>query len=513
MRLSRRLVPVLAAFGLLAAGCGHTLPSPQAEGTAHLVPTAPGSAARPEPHPGDTANPSPGPKEQRLAVDRRRHHAGVASGGPHAPYNYAPSVMADGGSYRMWWCSQLPGFGPAGDDILYATSDALSGGFHGAGGGAATPVFHGSRGGFDSKHTCDPSVLRMDGTYYLYYTGSTGDPQHGNSIGVATSTDGIHFSRANNGRPIVTPAEDTRRDNSYGVGQPSVVLVDNWYYLMFTDTTGKDAGWNGAGQFVVRAKDPLFTDNVQVLTETGFSDVASTMAVRQRAIVDAFSSDWMWVDALDAFAVAHETSSGTTITFWNKNFTRNPYVPIEITGAWKEGPGLVRDSKGHAPASDSDPCGRVPFDLVRATRDTSAPTGLSHFGVDVHGVKGCSDPGEALRLLDGFAVPSPQRTIDIVTGGVLVEVERRSVAERLARQVLDAAPSGLSGVKPAVTIGGGLPALRAPDRPIAILLPDGSLCPIGSKAAAKANSSQILTVTAKQWDSHSKGPDLSSLRE
>lgn len=510
MRTSRRLLPVLLACAVLVAGCGgaSTL-VPQADATA---PAAPGSAARPAPQAGATANPSPGPTERALALDRRREHGGIASGGPHAPYNYAPSVMADGGGYRMWWCSQLPGFGPAGDDILYATSDSLTRTFHGAGGQAATPVFHGSNGGFDSKHTCDPSVIRVHGTYYLYYTGSTGDPRHGNSIGVATSTDGVHFRRANHGRPIVTPAEDTRRDNAYGVGQPSALFLDGWYYLLFTDTTGADAGWNGAGQFVVRARDPLFSRGVQVLTDSGFTDSGSTMAVRQRAIVDAFSSDWMWVDALDAFAVAHETAAGTTITFWDKDFTRNPYLPVEIGGPWEEGPGLVRGPEGHAPVSASDPCGRVPFDVVRATRNKAAPTGLSLFGVDAHGLRACARKAQALALLDGYALPSPHRTVDIVTAGTLVEVQRRSVAEKLVRRVLPEPVPGLDGVTPAARITAGLPALRSPDRPLALLLPDGRLCPIGSAAAARANSSPVRTVPTARWDAHPRGPDLTGLR-
>lgn len=513
MRSRIRLpAPALLVGLVLVAACGRTLPTAQADGTDPMVPTAPGAAARPTPRPGATADPSPAPEAAALTVDRHRHHADVASGGQHAPYNYAPSVMADDGTYRMWWCSQLPGVGPSGDDILYGTAGSLQRPFHGAGGGSATPVFHGSSDGFDSVHTCDPSVLRVHGTYYLYYTGSTGEQDHGNSIGVATSEDGVHFTRVGKGRPIVTPAEDTHRDNGYGVGQPSVVFLDGWYYLMFTDTTGKGAGWNGAGQFVVRASNPTFTTNVQVLSDSGFSDADSTMAVRERAVVDAFSADWMWVDALDAFAIAHETSAGTTITFWDKDFTHNPYRPIEIGGAWQEGPGLVRSPQGHAPASGSDPCGRVPFDVVRATRNASSPTGLSEFGLDVHGVRGCRGQEQALALLGGFALPSPRRTMDIVSDGKVVEVERRSVAEKLAKAVLDKPVAGLRRAHPAMTIRPGVPALRAPGRPLALLLPDGRVCAIGSAAAAKANGSTIKDVTDAEWDSHPLGADLSSLR-
>src|SRR2546430_9373709 len=43
----------------------------------------------------------------------------------------------------------------------------------------------------------------------------------GNSIGLATSTDGVHWSRAAGGRPILGPSHDVHRANVYGAGQPS----------------------------------------------------------------------------------------------------------------------------------------------------------------------------------------------------------------------------------------------------------------------------------------------------
>jgi hypothetical protein len=360
-----------------------------------------------------------------LATDRGRGGTGVvASGGPAAPYNYGPTVLVQGGRYRMWWCSQLPGVGAPGDDVLYAESSSPDGPFTGPDGRPATPVFTGGGTGFDAVHTCDPSVISVGGLTYLYYTGAAGDHARGNAIGVAVSRDGLTWAPAAGGQPIVLPADDVTRENAYGAGQPSAVYLDGWYYLMFTDTTGRAGGWNGAGQFVIRAKDPVFRSGVQVLTDSGFAAVSDAKAPRTRSIVDAFSADWMWVDALGAFAVAHETAEGTTITFWDRDFTWHPYQPVVVGGPWREGPGLVRRPDGHAPVSVGDPCGRVPVDLVRATRDAPAPTDLAHFGIDLHRVTGCRDA--AVR--NGYALPAPPGTVDLV-GGALVRVERRSVAD------------------------------------------------------------------------------------
>ncbi len=89
-------------------------------------------------------------------------------------------------------------------------------------------------------HTCDPSIIRVDGSYYLYYGGNCdsniypscpgffysyfvvicildhtfaiGNPQYLTMIGVALgSDDGMTFSRLNNGNPIVVWKGDGRK--------------------------------------------------------------------------------------------------------------------------------------------------------------------------------------------------------------------------------------------------------------------------------------------------------------
>ncbi|MGH3450650.1 MAG: beta-xylosidase, partial [Haloechinothrix sp.] len=348
----------------------------------------------------------------RLTTTKHRQSTGVvAEGGADAPYNYGPTVMLDGELTRMWWCSQYGKARPAGDDILYATTRSLTEKFTGPGGRIPRAVFSGRPGGFDGMHTCDPSVVKVDGVYYLYYTGAKGAHSFGNAIGLATSRDGIHWTRANGGKPIIGPAGDTERDNSYGAGQPAVVFLDGWFYLMFTDTTGLVAGWNGAGQFLLRAPDPTFTAGVEALGPTGFRRVPRTATPRETSLVDAFSADLMWVEVLDAFVIAHQTADGTTLTFWNRDFTASPHPPLALPGPWAEGPGLVRTRHGHAPISAHDPCGTIAFDVVRATADRGAPTNLRHFGMDVHGGSGCAQQEGAMRVLNGYAMPSPESTM------------------------------------------------------------------------------------------------------
>jgi hypothetical protein len=440
-----------------------------------------------------------------LTTANYRDSGVVVSGGSPAPYNYAPSVMQDGGGYRVWWCSQVPGVGP-GDDILYASASAVDGPFTADGGAPAVPVFTGQPGAFDAIHTCDPSVIKVGSTYYLYYTGAEDDHTRGNAVGVASSTNGLAWRRENGGRPIVTASGAVHRDNSYGAGQPSAIYLDGWFYLMFTDTTATRAGWNGAGQFVLRARNPEFSEQVQSLTDAGFVPVGMGVP---RSVVDAFSADWMWVDALGAFAIAHQTADGTTITFWDADFRRQPAPPVVIPGPWQEGPGLLRRPDGHARVSTSDPCGTVAVDVFRATALRPAPTDIRHFGEDLTGLDACAQPRSARAVLDGFGVPSPVRTIDIVHGGARVRVDRRSVAQLLVPKILDNWVQGLEGLPLLGTIHAGAPALRAPSGEVALQDDKGRLWPVAPGAVA-ANGSTLIDVTPQQWDAYPHG-DLSTM--
>ncbi|MFC7343748.1 beta-xylosidase [Saccharopolyspora griseoalba] len=450
-----------------------------------VVLTASGCAVPGSPE-REPTRPVPSPASLRL-VGERGGAGVVLDGGPAAPYNYGPSVLAIDGGYRAWWCSQLPGIGPAGDDILSAAGTSPDS-F-----GRAVPVFSGAPGAFDGMHTCDPSVLRAGGEFHLYYTGAAGEHDHGNAIGAATSPDGLAWRRG--GEPIATASGRQHRANTYGAGQPSAVHLDGWFYLMFTDTTAPGAGWNGAGQFVIRSRDPEFRTGVQELTARGFVPDARQ---RSRSVVDAFSADWAWSPALGAFAIAHQTDRGTQITFWDRDFTHHPYSPVTVPGPWREGPGLVRDASGHLPVDPTDPCGRVPLDVLRATALAPAPTDIRHYGVDVVDANACADPRDAARALEGFAVPNDVRTVDVIADGRRLRVERRSVAERMATAVLPDSPSAVERLPVVAEIRAGAPALRSPSGEVGLLDSRGRLHAVPPDAVA-ANGSRITDVTALRW--------------
>jgi hypothetical protein len=256
----------------------------------------------------------------------------------------------------------------------------------------------------------------------------------------------------------------------------------------------------------------VFQHGVQALGPSGFTAVSSATDERTRSVADATTSDWMWVDALRSFAIASDGPAGTTVTFWDAGFTYHPYQPIVIGGPQREGPGLVRTADGHAPVAATDPCGRVPLDVVRATGGNEGPSGLEHFGIDIAGLHACVQRSTALTLLAGFAVPAPDRTVDIVVGDQLVEVERRSVALVLAAGLVDTAPAAIANLPVGAHLKPGAPAVTAPGRPVGLRLDDGKVWPVGLPTVAQLNSSTVTTVTDQQWDAYPRGADLSGLR-
>ncbi|MPY79250.1 MAG: beta-xylosidase [Actinophytocola sp.] len=519
-----RRAPVLAhalalllAVGLAVTGCTTV------EGTS----TSPGaSSTSPSQQPDAEA---PSEFAARLSVTRHRGGQRViaASGAPAT--DHGATLLREGNSTRLWWCGRTGGTKRAGTKragskhasrasqasrtstvILHGSARSPGGPFTGAGGtkrgkksgATASTVLSGGKRGFDAAHTCDPSVIKVDGVYYLYYTGTTGKPSTGNAIGVATSKDGLRWRRANGGAPIVRPAQPKR--NGYGAGRPAVVHLDGWFYLLFSDST--DSPGKSAGQYLLRSRDPAFRKQVQAIGARGFRPVQGTGASRTRSIADAADADLMWVDLLDAFAIAHQTGTGTTLTFWDRGFNEHPNAPVTVRGPGSDDPGLVRTLAGHALRSERDPCGAVPVDLVRAARATSKRPGLRHVGVDLGGAPGCADRADALRLLDGYAFPSPEHTMDLIVDGELIRVERRSVATILASNGVLARRPQLPGIGVTARLNSGAPVLRSRDGQTGLLLDDGRLWPLRMPALAKRiarrNESAVRTAGDIAWGTY-----------
>jgi hypothetical protein len=266
--------------------------------------------------------------------------AGLALGRPS--YDYVPSVVYENGVYRMWWCG-----GVAGDYILYSQATDPQGPW-------TDPVEAlrptGSTADFDGWHVCDPSVIKVGSTYYMYYSGhplpTSGLPQT-TAVGVAVSQDGVNWRRAPElaGRPLVeTNRGIDQVSTKYGAGQPSALQVNGYTYLVYSDSTGRDSNpLNGGGVYVIRSTDPLFRSGVEELTRGGFVARGTTRALTtEYKLFDAVSVDMTYDAPTRSFVMAVNGVPGqTALLIYDEAFGFKKRADIAGV-AWTEGPGLVR---------------------------------------------------------------------------------------------------------------------------------------------------------------------------
>jgi predicted GH43/DUF377 family glycosyl hydrolase len=144
-----------------------------------------------------------------------------------------PSVLYDGTTYRMWYSSLYDSKMGQGGIGLATSSD----GTHWKRVNGGRPVLGlGPEGSFDDGQVMGPSVLRDGGRYLMWYTGMNalwGSSGFGfYRIGLATSRDGVHWTRSNGGKPVL----DLGPVGSYDevqVGTPSVLRVGDEYIMWY----------------------------------------------------------------------------------------------------------------------------------------------------------------------------------------------------------------------------------------------------------------------------------------
>jgi hypothetical protein len=440
----------------------------------------------------------------------RAHPSGLIS---RNVYDYAPSVMADG-TYRMWWCSQLSGGTVPGDDILYAESTSLGGPFRAPGGGQPRRVFDGTTNGWD-QHTCDPSVVRVDGTYYMYYGGSRDGSPDLTQIGVATSPDGFQWRRLHQGQPIIRPAFEVNRANRYGAGQPSVVHLDGLFYLLFTDTTASGALDNGAGQFAWRSADPTFQSGVDVFTATGWQP-RTTGNDRSFSVLNGFSVDWQYSDVLRAFIVASNgpNSGGSVLEFLDRDDLRvHPHPNGLLPGTYTEGPALVSKPDKHAAVTSQGECGRIPADVIQSTSN-EPPHTLGHFGFDLLTGRTCGQlpSSQVSSLFNGYGIESPGLPATYITGAQRLQIQQLGVYTALTGNRVNVSSQTFHQIPYGASLHTGAPAITAAGRPAGYVLDDGRLWPVADNRLITANNSSVTTVSIGRYDSYPKGPTLRPAR-
>ena len=130
---------------------------------------------------------------------------------------YAPEIMLESGIYRMWYGGQ----GWDGHDRIHYAESAD---------GLAWNKFGVVLDSGFANHVNDPSVVKVAGTYYMYYT----------EAGVGTN-DRIHYAESADG--LAWNKFGVVLDNGFAnhVNDPSVIKVGSVYFMYYTEA---DIGTN-----------------------------------------------------------------------------------------------------------------------------------------------------------------------------------------------------------------------------------------------------------------------------
>lgn len=125
------------------------------------------------------------------------------------------SVLKDGNMYKLWYHA----IGDQGGIIAYATSlDGITWTKQG-------PVLLPPATGWDNNALWGPSVLKLDGVYWMWYSASN-TKSATVAIGLATSTNGIDWNRVGT-TPVIT--------EEGGIGDPHVLFENGIFKMWYTN--------------------------------------------------------------------------------------------------------------------------------------------------------------------------------------------------------------------------------------------------------------------------------------
>lgn len=533
-------------------------------------------------------------------------------------YDYAPSAMYDDdGKYKMWWCAGVSGdyIGYSESNSTNTFRNDLGQRYfanrsNGQIGSETSKMF------FDGLHACDPSVIKHRDTYYLYYGGGPYGVDHcmdgatynadgtvntlarapldvancstavleltsyprqnsiyAGQIGVAKSTDGVNWERMNNGQPVVTSNGDpgkplifgnlygdralpSNKITAYGAGQPSVVVKDNLFYMLYTDTSGvgrrfyDDGTSKGAGLYMIRSPDPLFKTDVEEVRCPG-DEVNSNADFRDNirpgtcaqpywkklnagqklstayAVIETYSADLSYSDAMNIFVIAyrnHPTDMGAL--FFDENFKMQPAAISLGSAPYRDGPGILRRKDGHLlPSTLSDNvCGQIPLTVFSATGTEPAGASLdpmvwdiSRWSATLINTNNCS-PSQIAKLYEGALIASPNRPLAYVTNGLKVYFETGATALTLSQRIYNISNT----VFDLLPVGAEIYAGRNADGTIKMRVVAATALPaafidqnrsnsrwqIQCMETISANNSPIQTISPEQWLQNPFGGEL-----
>ena len=177
---------------------------------------------------------------------------------------YYPNVIKDGTGYKMYYSARAvnnPDNSPA--EICYATSpDGIAWtkpdlGLFDFGGSTHNNIVMalGAAGSFDDTRASHPHVIKDGDVYRMWYSGydddgTSHDPKTNWSIGYATSTDGIHWTKSLD-NPVLEKSQDwetlIQGGVQYGIQEPWVIRDGDKYQMWYYGPDNDPVGWGRFG--------------------------------------------------------------------------------------------------------------------------------------------------------------------------------------------------------------------------------------------------------------------------
>lgn len=147
-----------------------------------------------------------------------------------------PTVLHDPatGLFEMWYLSQSEPGNKFSYGVGYATStDGVN--WQRA---VTEPVLtHGTPGAWDEERIDGLEAVKVDGTYYLYYSATSLQPDFKRQIGCHTSPNGVDWTPCP-GNPLLSPRPDLAPFEGPEVEQPSIIEHDGLWVMAYTGFGG-----------------------------------------------------------------------------------------------------------------------------------------------------------------------------------------------------------------------------------------------------------------------------------
>lgn len=145
-------------------------------------------------------------------------------------YAIAPgAIFRDGNTYFLYFNGVREAYGHHSVGLAIS-SDGINWSRNSA------PVLNGDSTG--QYYTFASSVLKVNGTFFMYYWTSPANNFNASVINVATSTDGIHWTKYS-GNPVLSPNYSWE---GVGLGYPSVIYDNGQFLMVYVNRSGSVSG-------------------------------------------------------------------------------------------------------------------------------------------------------------------------------------------------------------------------------------------------------------------------------